>query len=98
MKPVDQRSPPRQSAPATAKPNFPPSVAQRTHLSPAAPTQNPSRPALHPAKTQNENCCPMHLLVDSTGLKLYGAGEWRVEKHGAKRRRSWRKLHLGVDA
>src|SRR3954447_23111326 len=41
---------------------------------------------------------PVHLLVDSTGLKLYGAGEWRVEKHGTKRRRSWRKLHLGVDA
>src|SRR4051794_19350460 len=41
---------------------------------------------------------PMHLLVDSTGLKLYGAGEWRVEKHSTKRRRSWRKLHLGVDA
>src|SRR3954468_24610007 len=33
---------------------------------------------------------PMHLLVDSTGLKLYGAGEWLVEKHGTKRRRSWR--------
>jgi Transposase DDE domain len=41
---------------------------------------------------------PVHLLVDSTGLKLYGAGEWLVEKHGAKRRRSWRKMHLGVDA
>src|SRR4051812_18601250 len=41
---------------------------------------------------------PMHLLVDSTGLKLSGAGAWRVEKHGAKRRRSWRKLHLGMDA
>src|SRR3954451_23098952 len=41
---------------------------------------------------------PLHLLVDSTGLKLYGAGEWLVEKHGAKRRRSWRKMHLGVDA
>src|SRR4051794_12524203 len=41
---------------------------------------------------------PLHLLVDSTGLKLYGAGEWLVEKHGTKRRRSWRKLHLGVDA
>src|SRR3954449_4501000 len=41
---------------------------------------------------------PMHLLVDSTGLTLYGAGEWLVEKHGTKRRRSWRKLHLGVDA
>ena len=41
---------------------------------------------------------PLHLLVDSTGLKLYGAGEWLVEKHGTKRRRSWRKMHLGVDA
>src|SRR5690349_10046028 len=41
---------------------------------------------------------PVHLLVDSTGLKLCGAGEWLVEKHGTKRRRSWRKLHLGVDA
>ncbi len=41
---------------------------------------------------------PMHLLVDSTGLKLCGAGEWLVEKHGAKTRRSWRKLHIGLDA
>ena len=41
---------------------------------------------------------PLHLLVDSTGLKLIGAGEWLVEKHGTKRRRSWQKLHLGVDA
>src|SRR3954470_13428347 len=41
---------------------------------------------------------PMHLLVDSTGLKLCGPGEWLVEKHGAKARRSWRKLHLGRDA
>ena len=41
---------------------------------------------------------PMHLLVDSTGLKLCGAGEWLVEKHGTRTRRSWRKLHLGMDA
>src|SRR3984957_20548358 len=41
---------------------------------------------------------PVHLLVDSTGLKLCGAGEWLVEKHGAKTRRSWRKLHIGTDA
>jgi hypothetical protein len=41
---------------------------------------------------------PLHLLVDSTGLKLGGPGEWLVEKHGTKARRSWRKLHLGVDA
>jgi hypothetical protein len=40
----------------------------------------------------------VHLLVDSTGLKLSGAGEWSVEKHGTSRRRSWRKLHIGVDA
>jgi len=41
---------------------------------------------------------PLHLLVDSTGLKLCGAGEWLLEKHGAKTRRSWRKLHIGLDA
>ena len=40
----------------------------------------------------------MHLLVDSTGLRLCGPGEWLVEKHGTRRRRSWRKLHIGVDA
>src|SRR6478672_8227741 len=40
----------------------------------------------------------LHLLVDSTGLKLCGAGEWLAEKHGTRKRRSWRKLHLGVDA
>jgi hypothetical protein len=41
---------------------------------------------------------PVHLLVDSTGLRLCGAGEWLAEKHGTKRRRSWRKLHLATDA
>ena len=41
---------------------------------------------------------PLHLLVDSTGLKLCGAGEWLIEKHGAKTRRSWRKLHIGMNA
>jgi IS5 family transposase len=40
----------------------------------------------------------VHLLIDSTGLKLCGAGEWLVEKHGSTRRRSWRKLHIGMDA
>src|SRR5215203_4476183 len=41
---------------------------------------------------------PVHLLVDSTGLTLCGPGEWLIEKHGTKARRSWRKLHLGMDA
>jgi hypothetical protein len=39
----------------------------------------------------------LHLLVDSTGLKLGGAGERLVEMHGTCRRRSWRKLHIGID-
>jgi hypothetical protein len=40
----------------------------------------------------------IHLLIDSTGLKVFGAGEWLQEKHGAKARRTWKKLHLAVDA
>ena len=40
---------------------------------------------------------PLHLLLDSTGLKLFGQGEWQEEKHG-RARRSWRKLHLAFDA
>jgi Transposase DDE domain len=40
---------------------------------------------------------PLHLLINSTGLKLFGRGEWNDEKHG-RARRSWRKLHLAVDA
>jgi hypothetical protein len=38
-----------------------------------------------------------HLIVDSTGLKLFGQGEWDEEKHG-RTRRSWRKLHLAIDS
>jgi len=41
---------------------------------------------------------PVHLLVDNTGLKLCDSGEWLLEKHGTKTRRSWRKLHIAVDA
>jgi hypothetical protein len=41
---------------------------------------------------------PLHLLIDSTGLQVYGAGQWLEAKHGMKSRRKWRKLHLAVDA
>src|SRR4029450_11594576 len=51
-----------------------------------------------PRSRSGSDAEPVHLLVDSTGLKLYGAGEWLMEKHGTRRRRSWRKMHLGVDA
>ncbi len=40
----------------------------------------------------------MHLLVDSIGLRLFGPGEWPIEKHGTKRRRAWRVLHLATNA
>jgi hypothetical protein len=39
-----------------------------------------------------------HLVVDSTGLKLYGEGEWKMRKHGKSKRRIWRKIHLSVDS
>jgi hypothetical protein len=39
----------------------------------------------------------LHIVVDSTGLKVFGEGEWKVRQHGYSKRRTWRKLHLGVD-
>jgi hypothetical protein len=41
---------------------------------------------------------PLQLLVDSTGIKFLGEGEWKRKKHGAECRRDWRKVHLGIDA
>src|SRR5829696_2659386 len=68
------------------------SVPDHTTLSRRAETLEVPRPR------SDRNAEPVHLLVDSTGLKLCGPGEWLVEKHGTKTRRSWRKLHLGRDA
>ena len=51
-----------------------------------------------PRPRSDSDAKPVHLLVDSTGLKLCGPGEWLIEKHGTRVRRSWRKLHIGVDA
>ncbi len=48
-------------------------------------------PVKHSAK-------PRHLVIDSTGLKVYGEGEWKVRTHGVSKRRTWRKLHLCIDA
>jgi hypothetical protein len=39
----------------------------------------------------------LHLAFDSTGLKVFGEGEWKVRTHGASKRRTWRKLHLALD-
>ncbi|CAJ1780911.1 IS5 family transposase ISAs13 [Aeromonas veronii] len=46
----------------------------------------------HPAKRRITD-----LVIDSIGLKVFGEGEWKVRKHGAEKRRVWRKLHLAVD-
>jgi IS5 family transposase len=40
---------------------------------------------------------PLHVVIDSTGLKIYGEGEWKTRQHGVSKRRTWRKMHLGVD-
>jgi hypothetical protein len=67
-------------------------VPDHSTLSRRAETLEVPRPALGPRGE------PVHLLVDSTGLELCGAGEWLAEKHGTSKRRSWRKLHIGMDA
>jgi transposase len=45
----------------------------------------------------SERTGPCDLVIDSTGLKIYGEGEWKVRTHGASKRRTWRKIHLAVD-
>ena len=51
-----------------------------------------------PMKSRAEQDGPIHLVVDSTGLKIFGEGEWLENKHKTKpKRKSWRKLHLGLD-
>src|SRR3712207_2899516 len=63
-------------------------VPDHSTLSRRAETLAVPRPASGPGAE------PVHLLVDGTGLKLCGPGEWLAEKHGSRTRRGWRKLHL----
>jgi hypothetical protein len=67
-------------------------------LSRRAETAEVPRPSASRGADKDADHEPLHLLVDSTGLKLCGVGEWLLEKHGTQRRRSWRKLHIGIDA
>lgn len=66
-------------------------VPNYTTLSRRAQTLKVALPVLHTGE-------PLHLVVDSTGLKVYGEGEWKVRKHGWSKRRTWRKVHLAMDA
>ncbi len=47
-----------------------------------------------PRHTKGE---PLHVVVDATGIKVYGKGEWQVTRHGWSKQRTWRKLPVGVD-
>ncbi|MDQ2762845.1 MAG: IS5 family transposase [Pseudomonadota bacterium] len=71
-------------------------VPDHSTLSRRAATLEVPRPRT--STSDGPDAAPMHLLVDSTGVKLCGAGEWLIEKHGTHVRRSWRKLHIGLDA
>jgi hypothetical protein len=73
-------------------------IPDHTTLSRRAATLEVPRPRSGSSPDAGRDAEPVHLLVDSTGLKLCGSGEWLVERHGTKTRRSWRNLHLGVDA
>lgn len=55
-------------------------------------------PSLAVVYQYSESKKPRHIVIDSTGLKVYGEGEWKVRAHGVGKRRTWRKLHLAVDA
>lgn len=56
------------------------------------------RAALQPDLAPHPSQEPRFVLLDSTGLKVFGEGEWKVRKHGVGKRRTWRKMHLCIDA
>src|SRR5215207_6785751 len=70
-------------------------VPDHTTLSRRAATLEVPRPRSGSSRDAGREAKPVHVLVDSTGLKLCGSSEWLVEKHGTKTRRSWRKLVWG---
>jgi IS5 family transposase len=52
---------------------------------------------LEVALPRRKNDEALHLVVDSTGVKVFGEGEWKVRQHGYTKRRTWRKLHIGAN-
>lgn len=55
------------------------------------------RRTLHVTLPRRKSNEPLHMVVDSTGIKIFGEGEWKVRQHGYTKRRTWRKLHIGAD-
>jgi hypothetical protein len=52
---------------------------------------------LHVSLSYRGGTGPLNLLIDSTGIKSKGEGEWNARKHGGSKRRIWRKIHIGID-
>ena len=50
-----------------------------------------------PCLRHKKSCEPINVVIDSTGLKVFGEGEWKVRKHGWYKHRMWRKLHLAIN-
>jgi hypothetical protein len=57
-------------------------------------TKNNGRKLTSVMKKANQK---LNLVMDSTGLKIYGEGEWKVRQHSVSKRRTWRKLHIGAN-
>lgn len=75
------------------------SVFQLLHLGLAVPdyTTVCKRASHLEVKLPKQGHGPVYAVLDSTGLKVFGEGEWKVRQHGYSKRRTWRKLHLSVD-
>lgn len=52
---------------------------------------------LEPFPSSSASQEPIYVVVDSTGLKVYGEGEWKVRQHGTSQRRTWRRVHIAYD-
>jgi IS5 family transposase len=77
------------------------SIGELLHLEVAIPdysTLSRRRATLEIVLPRTRSKEALHVVVDSTGVKVFGEGEWKVRQHGYTYRRTWRKVHLGVDA
>jgi IS5 family transposase len=76
------------------------SIGELLHLEVTIPnysTLSRRRATLEIALPQTRSKEALHVVVDSTGVKVFGEGEWKVRQHGSTYRRTWRKVHLGID-
>jgi IS5 family transposase len=76
------------------------SIGELLHLEVAIPdysTLSRRRATLEIALPRSRGNAALHVVVDSTGVKVFGEGEWKVRQHGYTYRRTWRKVHLGLD-